>query len=314
MNTDLNIRPEDAERTTALVVGTRTGEVAHRDIGLIAPTEADGITINRTKERISPFVPIVKVPTHSSYTGNLAGYAVEIEDPSEKSGFRVVGNVSANYLLLTNEEVRELALEVAQRSGLPFRESRIFWDGARFAHIIDFLGVEEDVCEGDGVGLSLVTRSSYDRSWRFETALMGKRFACDNGALSGEFFARVAFKHTQGESREADWKDVVRAGLSVVNRAPESLGRFATALRELKEVKMTDEQLRRVWKLAPSIGDGIKGKIMARYVEHEEATLYGFFNAGTNVFWHNEKMTAADYANNDAFTSGLLRYTQEQRN
>src|SRR5690606_22485867 len=108
-----------------------------------------------------------------------------------KTGFRHLGNVSKDYLLLTNEEVRELAVEIAVQSGLPFKESRIFWDGARFAHIIDFLETEA-VEDGDEVGLSLVTRSSYDRTWRYEAALMGKRFVCDNGALSGEFFARVS--------------------------------------------------------------------------------------------------------------------------
>jgi hypothetical protein len=314
MNTNLQLVPHDETTVNRFALAERTGRVEHKDIGLIAPTELDGITINRTKDGISPFVPILKVPTHSLYSGNQTGFAIEIEDPASKTGYRVVGNVSSNYLLMTNEEVRDVALEVASRSGLPYKESRVFWDGARFCHVVDFLGAEEEVEQGDGVGLSLVTRSSYDRSWRFETALMGKRFVCDNGALSGEFFARVTFKHLQGDSHEQDWKEVVRQGLSVVSRAPESLTRFAGGLRLLKSQPMTDETLRKVWALSPGIGDAIKGKIMSRYVTHEEPTLYGFLNAGTNVFWHNEKMTAADFAHNDAFTTGLMRYAFEHQN
>ena len=42
------------------------------------------------------------------------------------------------------------------------------------------------------------------------------------------------------------------------------------------------------------------------YVEHEEPSLYGLLNAGTNVLWHRRAMTAADFQNNDAFTTGLL--------
>ena len=61
--------------------------------------------------------------------------------------------MSASYLLLPNEEVRALAVEIAMRSNLPFKESRIFWDGARFCHVIDFLETEE-VEAGDEVGLS----------------------------------------------------------------------------------------------------------------------------------------------------------------
>ena len=44
---------------------------------------------------------------------------------------------------------------------------------------------------------------------------------------------------------------------------------------------MTDARLREVWATIPTIGDSIKGQIMSRYVEHEEPTLYGLFNAGT---------------------------------
>ncbi len=31
---------------------------------------------------------------------------------------------------------------------------------------------------------------------------MGKRFVCDNGALSGELFARVSFKHMKCDEGE----------------------------------------------------------------------------------------------------------------
>ena len=32
---------------------------------------------------------------------------------------------------------------------------------------------------------------------------MGKRFVCDNGAISGEFFARVSFKHLASRATRA---------------------------------------------------------------------------------------------------------------
>ena len=305
----------------AIALDEADGPVLHRDLGDIAVTassiEGDplaDITINRTKGGTSPFVPIVKTPTYAENSGNLTGYAVEIEDAAAETGYRHLGNVSAGYLLLPNDEVRALALEVAVRSGLPFKESRIFWDGARFAHVVDFLETEE-VAPGDEVGLSLVTRSSYDRSWRYECALMGKRFVCDNGALSGEFFARVAFRHTSAAAYEAGgWKDVVREGLALVDRAPEDLHRFAGGLRALKRAAMTDARLRAAWRLFPSLGESTKGQVVSRYVAHEEPTLFGLFNAGTHVLWHRERMTAADFAHNEAFTGGLLRYAAEHLN
>lgn len=319
----------DGGMVDGIILDEKEGRTQHKDIGLIEATEVlDGVqVINRTKHRISPFVPIIKTPNYAENSGNLTGYSVEIEDPDSKTGFRHLGNVSANYLLLTNAEVRSLALEIAHQSGLPFQESRVFWDGARFCHIVDFLETEA-VEEGDEVGLSLITRSSYDKSWRYEAALMGKRFACDNGCLSGEFFARVSFKHSAAKSNgtfdpgrreglslvEEGWKEIVKQGLSVIEHSGDNLRRFVQGLRLLKGAKMTDERLREVWKLYPEIGDGIMGKIMAHYVQHEEPTLYGLFNAGTNVFYHNPKMTSADFSNNDTFTTGLLTYAFERLN
>src|SRR5690606_1064017 len=143
----------DGAVTDAVVLDEKEGPVMHRDLGMIEVNDIDGITINRTKSGISPVVPILKPPTFSQNSGTPSGYAVEIEDDTSETGFRHVGNVSSNYLLLSNQEVRELAVEVAVQSGLPFKESRVFWDGARFCHVIDFLESEE-VEPGDGIGLS----------------------------------------------------------------------------------------------------------------------------------------------------------------
>ena len=315
MTNHLRLVSGDGAAPTGVRLDDSLGLVSHRDIGHIAVTDIDGITINRTKTGISPFVPILKTPTYSRNSGTHSGYAVEIEDASAPTGYTHVGNVSQNYLLLSNEEVRDLAVEIAFQSGIPFKESRIFWDGARFCHIIDFLETEA-VEPGDEIGLSLITRSSYDKSWRYECALMGKRFVCDNGAISGEFFARVGFKHTtsSADPKDATWRDIVRQGMSVIDRAPDDLSRYVQALRQLKAARMTDGRLRDVWRAMPTVGDSVKGQILSRYVESEEPTLYGLFQAATWLFTHREKLTAADFANNDAATTALLRYATERLN
>ena len=64
----------------------------------------------------------------------------------------------------------------------------------------------------------------------------------------------------------------------------------------------------------PTIGDSVKGQILSRYVDHEEPTLYGLFQAATWLFTHREKLTAADFANNDTATTALLRYAAERLN
>ena len=325
--------------------GVATGSpVLAESGGLLTPTahglgyaercaEADeavsGVLQNRSKLGDSPFVPIVKTPTFAQNSGNLTGYAVEIADANEASGYRHVGNVSEGYLLLRNLDVRELALEIARRSGLDFTESKVFWDGSRFAHVIDF-DQSEEVSPGDGVGLSLITRSSYDKSWRFDTQLMGKRFLCMNGMLTGEFFARVAFKHvagrTSGEAGSENtltighetWEDAVLQGLSVMEHAGSNLKRFVRGLRRLHGQKMDDALLRDVWAhldaSLPKLGDGLRGKIMSKYLRSEDPTLYGLLNAGTHETWHAPRMNSSDFATNDAWTTAFLHYAFDHVN
>ena len=155
----------------AIVLDEREGPTLHRDIGQITPTEIlDGVeVINRTKTGLSPFVEIRKERLVDQLTGAPSrSFGIWVPDPQAEGGWKDMGTVSESYLLLTNREVRGLALEIARESGMAHRESRVFWDGARFAHIIDFQDVAEEVTDGDGVGLSLITRTSYDRSWKYE--------------------------------------------------------------------------------------------------------------------------------------------------
>ncbi|MEM7296869.1 MAG: DUF932 domain-containing protein [Bacteroidota bacterium] len=285
------------------------GLTEHKDLGKIEANSLDGITINRTKNKIDPFVDIRKERLVDKLTGAPSkNFGIWVPDPSEEQGWKEMGVVSENYLLLTNKEVRGLALDIALESTFDHEESRIFWDGARFAHVIDFTDTKVEIAEGDEVGLSLITRTSYDKSWKFEAALMGKRFACDNGMLSGEFFAHVSFKHTGDSNR---WKELVKQGLSIITHADNNMKRFVEGLRLLKKTSVNDELLRKVWFHQYNLGDSNAGKILNRYLSSEEPTLYGLLNAGTNVFWHNQKMTGADFKHNSSFVTNLLQYAFE---
>ena len=102
--------------------------------------------------------------------------------------------------------------------------------------------------------------------------------------------------------------------MSVIDHAPDDLSRYVAALRQLKAARMTDSRLREVWRAMPTVGDSVKGQILSRYVDAEEPTLYGLFQAATWLFTHREKLTAADFANNDAATTALLRYAAERLN
>ena len=295
--------------------------VEHRDLSDVAANQIiDGLPIiNRCKNRLSPFAEVVKTECRSENSGNHSGYSVEIEDDAAPTGFRTVSpHVSSKYLVLPNRDVYDLALEVAESSGLPYAPNRAYWDGSKFAVIVAFGDeVSQDVsAAGDGsdrVGLSLVFRTSYDTSWRFEAAVCGRRFFCDNLHLSAEYFGRVGFRHTTGSASE-DWRGVVREGLRLVHRAPAELGRFVRALRLLRQAQTSDKRVREVWAALPEFGDSLVGRVTRRYAEREEPNLFGLLQAMTAETLNREKQSAADWTHNERAVTALIRYAHEHLN
>ena len=289
--------------------GAHHGDRDPIDITGVTVSDLSEITVNRDPNGVDPFAPILVTPTFSANSNTRSGFAVELADPAEKTGYRHVGNVSENYLLLPNDQVRALAVEIAMQTGMPFKESGLFWDGRKLMHTITFLGHTEAVVPGDEHGLQLVTMTSYDKSWRYRCMLGIIRFACSNGTVAGDFLASTSFKHiaAAGDPKADSWQHVVREGLGVIDHGPDDLGRFVEAMRVLKGMRMTDGRLREVWASLPTIGDSIKGRIMSRYVGHEEASLYGFYQAGTaSLSKRGDKATAADVGHLDTFCSALL--------
>ena len=53
---DLPWKGGDGEITDAVVIDEKEGITLHKDIGSIEATELDGITVNRTKSKLDPFV------------------------------------------------------------------------------------------------------------------------------------------------------------------------------------------------------------------------------------------------------------------
>ena len=277
-----------------------------------AAPDLSEITVNRDPNGVDPFAPVVFTPTYSEHSRTPSGYAVEIEDAAEPTGFRHVGAVGPNYLVLPNLDVRNLALEVASRTHLPFRESGLFWDGKRMMHTVDLLGHSEAVVPGDDHGLRLVTMTSYDRSWKYRCMLGVVRFQCSNGTVlpDSDWLASVDFRHVAapGSPKAASWRAVVRQAMDVVDEGPEALDRFVGAMRVLKSMRTTDGRLREVWGALSSLPDGVKGRILTEYVEHErDGNLYSLYNAGTAVLSkRGEKATAADVGHLGAFCEAML--------
>ena len=268
-----------------------------------------------TPGALDPDAPIEKrrLVTPDGMRSN--GHTVRLADSTQPGGWRECGVVSPSYLLVENSSVRDLAYEVADRSGLGFEAERTFFDGKRYG--LYMAATERGLVEttvGDFVGLGLAFQNSYDGSQKLQAALYVHRLACLNGMIVPELMARVAVRH---DPSGVHWEDEVARVLAAVEKAPERLYRFAEAARALASMRITASRLREIRAEAlASMPVTLWGQTLDRLLAREELTGWGLLNAATNVLWHAEKPTAATYAHNEAASSALIRYalSAERRN
>jgi len=258
--------------------------------------------------RIDPYAAIEKTPLYARDAMKSRGYSVRLADGEIPGGWREVGVVSPNYLLVPNAEVRQMAADVAEASGLVWAEDRVFFDGRRYAYglVADPVDVYAEVTVGDVLGLGLLFENSYDGSRTLRASLYVHRLACANGMLAPERMARVRFKHSRGS---VSWRQDVARTLSMLGAAPEMLSSFARSAARLARHRLSTPELAaiRAEPLA-AMPVSLWGRVVDRYLSSEEPTGWGLLNAVTAECWHNERPTVADYRHNETATSGLLRY------
>jgi hypothetical protein len=264
-------------------------------------------TQTTAKGALDPYAAIEKrrLVTPDGMRSN--GHTVRLADATQPGGWRECGVVSPSYLLVENAAVRDLAYEVADRSGLGFESERTFFDGKRYG--LYMAATEKGLVEtvvGDFVGLGMSFQNSYDGSQKVQANLYVHRLACLNGMLVPDLLGRVAVKH---DPSGVHWEDEVARVLAAVEKAPERLYRFAEAARNLASMRITASRLREIRAEAlASMPVSLWGQTVDRLLSHEDLTGWGILNAATNVLWHAEKPTAATYAHNEAATSALVRY------
>ena len=239
------------------------------------------------------------------------GHTIRLADATQPGGWRECGVVSPSYLLVENSSVRDLAYEVADRSGLGFEAERTFFDGRRDG--LDMAATERGLVEttvGDFVGLGLAFQNSYDGSQKLQAGLYVHRLACLNGMIVPSLLGRVAVRH---DPSGVHWEAEVARVLAVVERAPERLYRFAEAARALASMRVTAGRLREIRSdVLKSMPVTLWGQTVDRLLGHEELTGWGLMNAATHVLWHAERPTTATYLHNEAASSALVEYALGQ--
>lgn len=257
---------------------------------------------------IDPYAPIEKAPLYARDAMKSRGYSVRLADPDAPVGWREVGVVSPSYLLVPNAEVRDMAADVAEASGLHWSEDRLFFDGRRYLYglVADPETVYAEVVVGDVLGIGLLFENSYDGTRRLGASLYVHRLACANGMLAPQRLARVRFKHARGS---ASWRHDLAHTMKMLGAAPQLLSAFAASAARLARHDLGMPELAAIRKGPLSaLPVSLWGRIVDRYLADGDTTGWGLLNAASATVWHNERPTVADYGHNETATAGLLHY------
>lgn len=281
----------------------------------------------KIKGSIGPYAEINKVPA-TTPNGVLTGYAIQIEDPDAVGGWSLAApHVSENYLLVPNQEVRQIAHEIVDESPWNFEEDTVAFDGKNFTLTLIAQDPEVQMAIDDFRGqgghhfapnpddfmtFGLMFRNSYDAKQAFDFVLFIQRLLCSNGMVSTKHLARYRFTHHRSND---GWGNDVREATRVIQSGPDNLKKFLRGAATLASTQ-ADQAFLNTFRRSAGRKLGVTqwGEIMDRWVQHEEPTAYGVLNASTNVLWHGKHLTTSDLKANDAVVSGLLDYALEHQN
>ena len=270
-----------------------------------------------------PYAPIRKVPL--DYNGiKSSAYSVQLEDyckTGEDEGKPVYANkwqekgvVGSNYLLIPNEEVKDMAGVISEASGVTWHENKVFFNGRQYMYSMVTDDVGGEVKKGDVINLGFAMWNSYDGSRSLSFEMFLNRLVCMNGMITKKNFETYRFKHTPGSSNwQEDLEQVCKLIEHVpVNKYVESFTKLSSTPLMVNDLSfIRQNHLTRVptstWGkvLDKFLTDRVNSKTMR---QDSEYTGWDLLNAGTNVTWHNKKQTMQDFNMNGYIVEGMCDY------
>ena len=268
---------------------------------------------------LDAFLPINKVPLSTEIGGYSKAHSVRLEKDGKEVEMGVVGK---DYLLVSNKELMDVASEIIGCSGLDFVPTKKFFNGKQFRYVwqIDDAGLQVEVPKvGDMMGLAMMMNNSYDGTLKAGIQIFLMRLSCLNGQVSREFGWGIDFRHFIKDG--IDWEqNIMKASQILSGQQIETLpARFANRIGDLAEpITLQDMATIRT-------NDDYLGKLPAQQyaqmldkmyddgmvTDDSSFTAYDLFNAGTNVLWHQKKMTTASFKNNALVVDGMMKYGRD---
>lgn len=256
---------------------------------------------------MNPFTEIEVTNLFSKDGMRSNGKSVRIQDDSE---WKEIGVVSQNYLLVHNEKVKQVVDDIAQLSNIDdWQQRKLFFDGKRFVYSITTENITAEITKGDLVRFGLIGYNSYDGSRALSVGMYAEHLVCSNGMTSETYFSRFTFKHHKGN---INWdENVEEAFRTLMPGSRARLVRFANTLNKLKSKTITTDDLKELRSdYLSDYSPANWGRVIDSFLQNKDFSGFGFLDACTRIFWHNEKQTFSDYRNNTYATDKLIEYSQ----
>ena len=270
---------------------------------------------------MNPYLPIRKVPLDFEGISSSA-FSVQTERPPKvsKDGmsmtipeWKETGVVGHSYLLIPNQEVKDLVDQLTTSTPWQWNVVREFFDGKRYVYTLATKDLTHEVEVGDSIGLGINAWNSYDGSVSFHLRFMAYRLICLNGMTSYDAFFQYRFKHDK--SSEGYAEEIDKAS-KLFDNADTRLSTFCERSKKLLS-PMPIKELQDIRNnYLHDLPTSIWGKVVDKLFLDKSKTptnykAWDLMNAATSVLWHNEKPTVSDYKHNQYCVDNLLRYGGE---
>ena len=278
------------------------------------------VIVNSFDSTLHPFTEIQKLPLQTQYGGLSKAHSIRM---MLKGKDTEMGIVKENYLCISNKEISEVGSEIRNASGMQWELQKVFFDGKVFREtwLCKDGGLEASVPQvGDIVGLVMEVINSYDSSTKAGILCYFMRLACLNGMRSKTHQFGYSFRHTL--NNELDWQsEINQSVIQLTNRNPQyMLNKFTEACGKLQkpidfqELKVLSENNAYLGKLpTQQYGQIVKNMLVSEEYPQSgnEFTAWDLLNSGTQILWHQKKITQGAIKNNALVVDGLLQYGKD---
>ena len=231
--------------------------------------------------QLDPFLPVAKVPLLTG-GGAVSSRCAVVLDPEGEA--REVGVVSADYTLVPNQKVHDLAVEVLERSGLATEPVRTLCDGKRYQQAWRMTDVTVAAGLGDVIALTVEAFNSYNGSMNFGLAFNAQRLVCENGMTLDFMLGGFRFRHYGKRDFDQELEGAKEQVLALTEKAK----LLEPVLSRMVNTKVTRPELQAIYGSLP-LGQGL---IAQSFLGIEEDTQWGVYNAITDVLTRQESFRA----------------------